>query len=98
MRYFLDEIRIVSENRDPIPFEEAVVHGTEGKTFVFVSHTVNLSENLFEVCKRLYPPAMVRRLKRRYILLEDDAELRFLTEDEIEHNALRGIGKVVWVE
>ena len=97
MRDWLDELAMVSENRDPIPFEEAVTHGTEGKRFVFVHRTVQMSHESFLRLRVLFPPSMVKKIKERRITLTNDAELMFLTVDQIEHFALRGLGKVVWV-
>ena len=96
MSNYLDEIAIVAENREPIPFEEAVVHGTAGKRFVFVSPTMELCECKFRRYLNLFPPALLRKIHSRRIILLDDSELIFLTDYLIEHGALRGIGKVVW--
>jgi hypothetical protein len=99
MSHYRDELAMVAENRDPIPFEEAVVNGTAGKNFVFVSHTVEMSELLFEKYRNVFPPALIRLNSSRRIYLRDADGTRvlFLTEYDVEHNALRGFGKVVWV-
>ncbi len=96
MSYYRDELAIVAENRYPIPFEEAVVRGTKDKIFVFVSPTVELCECTFRRYRNLFPPSVVWKIKNRRIILQDNAELIFLTDYSIEHGALRGIGKVVW--
>lgn len=98
MSYYRDELAMIAENSDyPIPFEEAVVGGTDGKRFVFVHSTVQMSHESFRRLRVLFPPSMVKKVRERRILLTNDAELMFLTVDQIEHNALRGLGKVVWV-
>ncbi len=97
MTHYIDELMMVAENRDPIPFEEAVVGGTDGKRFVFVHRTVQMSHESFRRLRVLFPPSMVKKVKERRITLTNDAELIFLTVDQIERHALRGMGKVTWV-
>ena len=98
MSYYRDELAVVAKNSDsPIPFQEAAAQGTDGKRLVFVHHTVQSSHESFRRLRALFPPSMVKKVKERRILLTNDAELMFLTVDQIEHNALRGLGKVVWV-
>ena len=96
MGYWRDEIGIVTKNHDPIPFAEAV-KGTKGKRFVFVHPTVELSEHSFRRLRSFIPLSMVYKMKNRRIILTDKSEMIFLTEHEIENNALRGMGKVIWV-
>lgn len=97
MSHYRDELAMVAENRDHIPFEEAVTHGTDGKRYVFVHRTVQMSHESYRRLCVLFPPSMVKKVRERRIILTNDAELMFLTVDQIEHGALRGIGKVVWV-
>jgi hypothetical protein len=101
MSYYRDELAMVAENSDyPIPFEEAVTKDMVGKTFVFVSPTIQTSEMLFERYRAVLPPSLIRlNSSRRRIYLGDADHTRvlFLTEYDVEHNALRGLGKVVWV-
>ncbi len=93
-----DEITVVAENREPIPFEEAWGRNTDQQKFIFVLPNVELAESLFRRYRILFQPPLVRKIRNRFILLQNDAELRFLTEYEVEHGALRGLGKVVWCE
>ena len=61
MRDWLDELAMVSENRDPIPFEEAVTHGTEGKRFVFIHPRYEMSENSFRRLRTVSSDAWSKR-------------------------------------
>ncbi len=96
MSEWRDVIAIVAENREPTPFEEAWGRNTDRQKFVFILPTVELSENVFRRYRSLFPPPLVKKMRNRFILLQNDAELRFLTEYEVERGRLRGIGKVVW--
>ena len=97
MSNWLDEITIASGNRVPVPFEEAWTRRSECNKFVFISHRIDLAESLFRRYKTLFPPSTLKKMKRCYLLLEDDSELMFFSQQQVEHgSALRGRGKVVW--
>ena len=61
MSYYRDELAMVAENRDPIPFEEAVVRGTEGRKFVFVLPTVEFAKFVLVDIAVYFLPLWLRR-------------------------------------
>jgi hypothetical protein len=97
MTTFMDGIGLVAENREPITFEEAVKQGIEGKQLVFVSPNQELSERRFRQIRELLPNKLVKECNLQRIRLKDDIDIMFMSEYAVEHGALRGYGKVVWV-
>ncbi len=97
MSYYRDELDRVAENRDPISFKEAAEAGLDGKRLVFVSFCKEASDVRFHTMRRLVPDHLIEKVRKNRIFLSHDVEMIFLTEYEIEHGALRGLGKVVWV-
>lgn len=96
MTHYIDELMMVAENRDPIPFKEAAEAGLDGKRLVFVSFCKEASDVRFDTMRRLVPDHLIEKVKKNRIYLLHDVEMLFLTEYEIEHGALRGLGNVVW--
>ncbi len=95
--YWMDELAAVAGSRIPVSFDEAIKRSTDGERLVFISPTIELSEWNFHARRGLLPKEMIDKVQRRRIYLKNGAQLQFLTDSEIEHGALRGIGKVVWV-
>jgi hypothetical protein len=96
MTWYVDEIMAVSENDCPVTFEDNPEHLLNGKRYIFASPTVELSESRYRSIRGFIPRDAIENVKNRRIELKSGSILQFLTDWEIEHGALRGIGKVVW--
>jgi hypothetical protein len=97
MSDWITEIGVASQMRTPIPFEEAWKRNNDNTKFVLVFPTFLLADIAFSKYRNLFPPSLLKRVRKYSIIFTNDAELMFITEGMIEKgNALRGLGKVVW--